>query len=204
MPKVIPLRQTTAFYSKRVANILATSLEIAVPCSRYKKEGLKCVPKLTTGYCAYYIRARARCSLVFSNTKCKEINDAQGAKELQLLRAKAKASQLKLEIAELKAKKRKRELKEIVAIEELERLEDEAGMPKDLLLLEPVTRTANLTVLDSRLFANLGQLQANLTLFVNPSFFNALFQLPNQDSILQGSLNRIPLLESKLPVLLGA
>jgi hypothetical protein len=76
MPKVPSLYYITAFYAKRIANILATSLEIVVPCSCCKKEGLKCIPKLLTGYCAFCIRAKAQCSLVFSNTKRKEINNA--------------------------------------------------------------------------------------------------------------------------------
>ena len=76
MPKEPSLRQITNYYSKRITYILVTSLEIVVPYSCCKKEGLKCVPKLTTGYCAYYIRARVQCSLVFLNTKRKEIKDA--------------------------------------------------------------------------------------------------------------------------------
>lgn len=204
MPKEPTHRRTTTFYSKRIARILATGLEMVVPCSRCEKEGLKCVPELTTGYCAYCIRAKARCSLVFSDTERKEIDDAQGAKELQLLRAKAEASRLELEIAELKAKKRKRELEEIVAMEELERLEDEAGMPKDLLLPEPVKRTADSTVLDSGPFTDLGWLQADLTSFTDPSFLDASFLLPPWDFSIVGSFGGTLLPESGLPVSSGA
>ena len=92
MPKEPSLRQTTNYYSKQVTCILITSLKIVVPYSYYKKKGLKCVSKLATRYYAYYIRARVQCSLIFLNTKRKEIKDAQKAKKLQLLRARAKAS----------------------------------------------------------------------------------------------------------------
>ena len=106
MPKGTTRRFTINCY-QRIAAILASSLEIVVPYSRYKKEGLKCVIKVITKYYAYYICVKARCSLVFSNTKRKEINNAQKAKRLQLLRARAKASQLKLKIAKLAATKKR-------------------------------------------------------------------------------------------------
>ena len=73
-----------------------------------------------------------------------------------MLRAQAKTARLKLKIAKLNAKEKKRKLKEIAAIEELEQLEDAAGMLKELLSLEPVTRIANLNFLDLELLANLG------------------------------------------------
>jgi hypothetical protein len=63
-------------YSKRVALILVTGLVIVVPCSCYKKLGLECIVELTTRYYAFYIRAKARCSLVFSNTKRNKISAA--------------------------------------------------------------------------------------------------------------------------------
>jgi hypothetical protein len=77
------------------------------------------------------------------------------------------------EIAELKAKKKKRELEEIAATEELERLEDEAGMPKDFPTPEPVMRTADPIVLDLDPLTDLGWLQTDLTLFADPSFLDA-------------------------------
>jgi hypothetical protein len=75
MPKDSTLRYITATYNKRVAYILATRLRIVVPYSYYKKIKLKCVIELTTRYYAYYICAKARCSLVFSNTKRKELDN---------------------------------------------------------------------------------------------------------------------------------
>jgi len=50
------------------------------------------------------------------------------------------------------------ELKEIIIIKNLKRLEDKAKMLKDFLfsLLKPVKRAANLIILNSRLFTNLG------------------------------------------------
>jgi hypothetical protein len=46
--------------------------------------------------------------------------------------------------------------KEIAVNKELEQLEDKASLLKDPLLLEPVTRTANLNFLSLELIANLG------------------------------------------------
>ena len=105
MPKKLTPRQTTTFYSKRISRILATSLEIVIPYSYYKKEGLKYVLKLTTRYYAYYICAKARCSLVFLDTKRKEINNKQLATQLRITRAKAKLAATKLSLLESKAKK---------------------------------------------------------------------------------------------------
>jgi hypothetical protein len=76
MPKNSTPRRLTTTYNKRVALILATRLKIVVPCSCYKKIELKCVIKLITRYYAFCIRAKVRYSLVFSNTKRKEINNA--------------------------------------------------------------------------------------------------------------------------------
>jgi hypothetical protein len=73
-----------------------------------------------------------------------------------LLRARAKASRLKLKIAKLKAKKKKRELEEIATTKELKRLENAARMPRNPPLLEPATRTANSNFLELELLADLG------------------------------------------------
>jgi hypothetical protein len=98
-----------------------------------------------------------RCSLVFSNTKRREINNKQQATKLRIARAKAKLAAAELSLLESEAKRRRQELKEITAIEELEQLEDKAKLLRDPLpLLEPIKRTANSFVLDSRLFTNLG------------------------------------------------
>ena len=75
MPKNSTSCYLTATYNKRVAFILATSLRIVVLYRRCKKLGLKYIVELTTKYCAYYICTKARCSLVFSNTKRKKINN---------------------------------------------------------------------------------------------------------------------------------
>ena len=192
MPKDSTYYQTTTFYSKQIVYILVTRLEIVVPYSCYKKEGLKCISKLIIRYYAYYICAKAQCSLVFFNTKRKEINNKQLATQLRIARAKAKLAAAKLSLLESKARKQKQELKEITTIKELERLKDAARMLKELPLLEPVTRTANFNFLDLELLTNLGQLQANLTLFTNPSFLNALFLLPTQDFAIRGSLCKSP------------
>jgi hypothetical protein len=76
MPKDPTPCYLTVTYNKQVALILAIRLKIVVPYSCYKRLGLKCVIKLTTRYCAFCICAKARCSLVFSNTKRNKINKA--------------------------------------------------------------------------------------------------------------------------------
>jgi len=111
---------------------------------------------LLIGYYAFCICAKARCSLVFLDTERREINNKQQATKLRIARAKAKLAAAELSLLESKAKRQGQELKEITAIEELERLEDAARMLKELSLLEPVTRTANLNFLDLELLANLG------------------------------------------------
>ena len=77
---------------------------------------------------------------------------------MRITRAKAKLAATKLSLLKSKAKKQKRKLKEIIIIENLERLENEAKMLKNSLfsLLEPIKRTANLIILNPRLFTNLG------------------------------------------------
>jgi hypothetical protein len=112
---------------------------------------------LLTGYCAFCIRAKARCSLVFLDIERREINNKQQATKLRIARAKAELAATELSLLESEAKRRGQELKEITAIEELEQLEDKARLLKDPLpLLEPIKRTANSIILDPRLFANLG------------------------------------------------
>jgi hypothetical protein len=91
---------------------------------------------------------------VFSNTKRGEISRKEQKKRVLLLQAKANAARLQLKLKLLKEKQYHRERKEIAANEELERLEDEAGMPKDVPLPEPVARTANLNSLDLEPLAN--------------------------------------------------
>ena len=61
-----------------------------------------------------------------------------------------------MSLLEGKEKRQRQKLKEIAAIEELERLEDKAGMLKELLSPKSVARTANLDFLDLELLANLG------------------------------------------------
>jgi hypothetical protein len=56
------------------------------------------VVKLLTGYCAYYIRARARCSLVFLDTERGEIDREEREKKVLLLQAKADAARLRLKL----------------------------------------------------------------------------------------------------------
>jgi hypothetical protein len=93
---------------------------------------------------------------VFSNTKRGKINRKEQAKQVLLLQAKANAAQLRLKLKLIKEKRYSRKRNKIAATEELERLEDKARLLKDVLLLEPVKRAANPTILDSRSFANLG------------------------------------------------
>ena len=93
---------------------------------------------------------------MFSNTKRKELDNKQLATRLRIARAKVKLAATKLSLLENRAKKRRQELKEIAAIEELERLEDKAKIPKDIPLLELVAYTANLNSLDLEPLANLG------------------------------------------------
>ena len=127
-----------------------------VPCLQYKKKSLRCIVKLLTSYCAYCIYAKARCSLVFSNTKRGKFNREERAKQLLLLKAKANTARLYFKLEELKEKRFSCKREEIAAIEELKRLEDAAEILKELLLLEPIARIANLNFLDLELIANLG------------------------------------------------
>ena len=180
------------------------------PCARCKKEGLRCVVKLLTGYCAFCIQLKARCSYIFSNTKRGKIKRKRRRKHSLLLaakveasRANAKAAQLRLKLYKLEEKKFAREREEIAATKKLEQLEDTARMLRDSLLLELVTRTANLNILDLELLADLGQSQANPTFFVN-SFLNASFLPLPLDFKFRGSFSSIYLLVPELPVLLGA
>ena len=77
---------------------------------------------------------------------------------MRIARAKAKLAAAKLSLLKSKAKRQMQELKEIIIIKNLKRLEDKAKMLKDFLfsLLKPVKRAANLIILNSRLFTNLG------------------------------------------------
>ena len=127
-----------------------------VPCLQCKKKGLRCVVKLLTSYCAYYICAKAQCSLVFFNTKRGKFNRKERAKRLLLLKAKANTARLYLKLEELKKKRFICKREEIATIEELKQLEDTAKMLKELLLLKPIARIANLNFLNLDLLANLG------------------------------------------------
>jgi hypothetical protein len=202
MPK--GARKSTVNYQRRVALVFETGSEMPDPCQRCKKEGLKCVVELSTGYCAFCIRSRARCSFVFSDTERGEISREEQKKRVLLLQAEADAARLRLELELLKEKRYNREREEIAANEELERLEDEAGMPKDVPLPEPVARTANLDSLDLESLADFGWSQADLTSFVDPSFLEASFAFLPLDFEYGGSFgdNRSPGIE--LPVSSGA
>ena len=127
-----------------------------VPCSRYKKESLRCVVKSLTSYCAYCICAKAQYSLVFSNTKRGEFNREERAKQLLLLKAKANTARLRLKLEELKEKCFSCKREEIAAIEKLKRLKDKVEILKKLLLLKFIARIANLNFLNLELLANLG------------------------------------------------
>ena len=105
MPKELTPYQTTTFYSKQIFYILITSLKIVISYSYYKKKDLKCVFKLITKYYTYYIYAKAQCSLVFLDTKRKEINNKQLATQLRITRDKAKLAATKLSLLKSKAKK---------------------------------------------------------------------------------------------------
>jgi len=93
---------------------------------------------------------------VFSNTKRGKFNYKERTKRVLLLQAKANAARLRLKLKLLKEKRYSCKQEEIAITKELKRLKDKAKMLKDLLLLEPVTRTANPFVLNTRLFTNLG------------------------------------------------
>jgi hypothetical protein len=73
-----------------------------------------------------------------------------------LLQAKANAAQLRLKLKLIKEKQYSCKRNKIAAIEELERLENKAKILKNVLLLEPIKRTANPFILDSKPFTNLG------------------------------------------------
>ena len=107
----------TIIYNKRVTLILAARFKIAIFYSQCKRVGLKYIIKLITKYYAYYIYVKTKCSLVFSNIKRNKITKAQKAKELQLLRVKAKAFYPKLKITKLKKKKKKVSLKKLLLLE---------------------------------------------------------------------------------------
>ena len=81
MPKDTARCFTTNCY-RRVAVILASSFKIVKPYSYYKKKGFQCVVNLATSYYAYYISVKARCSLVFSNTKRYKLDAKQRATKL--------------------------------------------------------------------------------------------------------------------------
>jgi hypothetical protein len=93
---------------------------------------------------------------VFSNTKRGKINCKEQVKQVLLLQAKANAAQLQLKLKLIKEKQYSYKRNKIAITEELERLKDKAKLLKNVLLLEPVNYAANPTILDSRLFANLG------------------------------------------------
>lgn len=197
-------RRSTVNSQRRVALILATGSEMPNPCGRCKKEGLRCVVELTTGYCAYCIRAKARCSLVFSDTERKELDDQQRATQLRIARAEAELAAAKLLLLEVGERRRQRELEEIAATEELERLEDAAGMPKELPSPEPVARTADLDFLDPEPLADLGWSQADFTSFVDPAFLDASLLLQPWDFELGGSFGGTYSPVPELPVSSGA
>ena len=93
---------------------------------------------------------------MFSNTKRGEFNCKEQKKQVLLLQAKADAARLCLKLKLLREKQYSSKREEIATTKELERLEDKARMLKELPLLEPVTRTANLNFLDLELLTNLG------------------------------------------------
>jgi hypothetical protein len=93
---------------------------------------------------------------MFSNTKRGKINCKEQVKQVLLLQAKANAAQLQLKLKLIKEKQYSCKRNKIAVIKELERLEDKAKLLKDVFLLEPVTRTANPLILNTRLFTNLG------------------------------------------------
>jgi hypothetical protein len=99
---------------------------------------------------------------VFSDTERGEIDREEKEKQLLLLKAEADAARLRLELALLQERKYSREREEIAATEELERLEDAAGLRAASLSPEPVTRTTDLDILDLELSANSGWLQGDL------------------------------------------
>ena len=195
-------RRSTVNYHRRVALVLAAGFEMPEPCSRCKKEGLRCVVELSTGYCAYCIRAKARCSLVFSDTERKELDREERAKRMLLLQAEADAARLRLELELLRERRFSREREEIDATEELERLEDEAGMPKESL--EPIARTADLDFLDLEPLADLGWSQADFTSFVDPSILDSCLLSPSWGFGLEGFDRETLLPGPGLPVSSGA
>lgn len=201
MPRNTARRSTTNFH-RRIALVLATGYEMPDPCARCKKEGLKCVVELSTGYCAYCIRAKARCSLVFSDTERGEFDREERVKRVLLLQAEADAARLRLELELLKEKRYGREREEIAATEELERLEDAAGMPKELPPWESVARTADLDFLDPEPLADLGWSQADPTFFVD-SFLDASFLPLPLDFEFGGSFGGTFLPLPELPVSSG-
>jgi hypothetical protein len=191
--------RSTILRRKRVDTVLLTGPEMPDPCHRCKKEGLRCVVELSTGYCAFCIQSKSRCSYVFSDTERGEIERERREKKSLLLRAEAEAARLRLELDDLEQKQFAREREEIAATEELERLERAAGLHTP----EAVNRTAD-PILDPGSRADFGWSQDDFTSFVDPSFLAASFAFLPSDFEIGGSFgdSRSPGIE--LPVSSGA
>jgi hypothetical protein len=203
MPKKVFSRSAEKQRS-RFENILDRGMEAPSPCKRCVEKKLKCLVELSTGFCAYCIRAKSRCSLVLTNTERREMRDEQRAAQLRIARAEAELAAARVALLEAEEKERIRELEDIVATEELGFLEKAAGIRSPSPSPEPVTRTAGLDLLDPEPSADLGWLQADFTSFVDPSFLAASFAFLPSDFEIGGSFgdNRSPGIE--LPVSSGA
>ena len=183
MPKDTEPRSTRK-YRDRVTYILRKGVEMAIPCSRCKEKGLRCVVELSTGFCAFCIRSRNRCSLVLTNTERNEMDEKRRQTELDVARLEASLAVKRLELLELKEKQRVRELEDIASTEELERLERAAGIripsPSPERNIGPITGSPDL-------WADLGWSQADFNSF-DPSFLLVASPLgPEVAGLLDGS-----------------
>src|SRR4051794_5218128 len=126
MPKTSKPSSTDRRHA-RVADILDADIAMPTPCDRCKENGLKCVVELSTGFCAYCIRAKARCSLVLTRTERQELKVEQRRARLRIAQLEAELSAEKLKLLEAEEKERCRILEDIASTAELEQLEVAAG-----------------------------------------------------------------------------
>lgn len=163
MPKAPP-RRSTKYRADRFERILLDNVTMPTPCGRCKEKATKCIVELSTGFCLSCIRARVRCDLHLSRTEWDEIKSEQRIAELRVAKAEAELANARLALLESKEKERRRILEDIASTEELEELENAAGLSALAPVVEPDP---------PNLGADSGWLQANFDSFLDSSFLLA-------------------------------
>lgn len=120
--------RSTRYNRERFDRILAEDVTMPTPCGRCKEKGLRCVVELSTGFCAYCIRAQVRCDLVLTNTEYRELKEEQRQARLDIARLEAQLAARRLALLESEEKERLRVLASIASNRELEQLEVAAGI----------------------------------------------------------------------------